>query len=197
MRETELKAVVPDEGACLRRLLAAGATEVTRGRLEDRRFDFPDLRLTMSDVVLRLRVNRGETGTWATLDLKGAASFERGYKHREETVVRIGDAESMVAILGALGCVVTRAIDREVHVLRLGEATLRFEHFPVMDTLLEVEGPEDAIEAAIAASGLSRQSFTTDRLYMFVERFEARTGKRAAICDDEAAGHYRFRVTDA
>jgi predicted adenylyl cyclase CyaB len=197
MRETELKAVVPDEQGCVQRLVAAGARLVSEGRLEDRRYDYPDRRLTMGDVVLRLRVKRSAAGTSATLDLKGAASYEAGYKHREETSVPIGNAGQMAGILTALGYVVTRAIDRDVRVLQLGRATLRFERFPRMDTLLEVEGPEEAIEAAIVASGLPRESFTPDRLYMFVQRFEARTGQRAAICDDESSGDYRFPLEDA
>lgn len=197
MRETELKAVVPDEAECLRRLLAAGARQVSEGRLEDRRYDYPDHRLTMSDVVLRLRVTRTGGRTSATLDFKGAASYESGYKHREETSVPIGNAGQMAGILTALGFVVTRAVDREVRVLQLGRATVRFERFARMDTLLEVEGPEGAIEATITASGLPRESFTPDRLYMFVQRFEARTGQRAAICDDESSGNYRFPLEDA
>lgn len=197
MRETELKAIVPDEDECAARLLNAGARLVSQGRLEDRRYDYPDRRLTMRDVVLRLRVSRTGTNTSATLDLKGAASYEAGYKHREETSVPIGNAGQMAGILTALGYVVTRAIDRDVRVLQLGRATLRFERFAHMDTLLEVEGPEEAIEAAIAASGLPRESFTPDRLYMFVQRFEARTGQRAAICDDESSGSYPFPLEDA
>jgi len=197
MRETELKAVVPDESACLSRLLAVGAKQVSEGRLEDRRYDLPDRRLTMSDLVLRLRVHRNGTDASATLDWKGAATFEAGYKHRDETSVAIGDEAQMAGILNALGYVVTRAIDRDIRVLRLGEAVLRFERFPRMDTLLEVEGPEPAIEEAIRVSGLPRESFTADRLFMFVQRFEARTGQRAAICDAELSGDYRFPLDDA
>lgn len=197
MRETELKAVVPDESATVARLVAAGARMVTEGRLEDRRYDYPDRRLTMRDLVLRLRVSRNGTDASATLDWKGAASFDDGYKHRDETSVPIGDPDQMAGILGALGYVVTRAIDRDVRVLQLGEATLRFERFARMDTLLEVEGPGAAIESAIRASGLPRESFTADRLFMFIQRFEARTGQRAAICDAEMTGDYRFPIDDA
>jgi predicted adenylyl cyclase CyaB len=197
MRETELKAVVPDEAACLAHLLQAGATIVSRGRIEDRRYDYPDRRLTMRDVVLRLRVYRNSEGIKASLDWKGAASFEAGYKHREELSVSIADAVQMSGILNALGFVVTRAVDRTVQMLHLGEAVLRFERFPRMDTLLEVEGPGPAIEAAIRASGIPRNAFVTDRLYMFVQRYEARSGQRAAISDDESMGHYAFPLEDA
>lgn len=197
MRETELKAVVPDESSCLARLLAAGAKQLSEGRLEDRRYDYLDRRLTMRDIVLRLRVRKGTDGNSATLDWKGAASFDGGYKHRDETSVPIGDPVQMAAILDALGYVVTRAIDRDVRVLQLGAATVRFERFPRMDTLLEVEGPEPAIEEAIRAAGIPREAFTPDRLYMFVQRYESRTRQRAAICDDEASGNYRFPLEDA
>lgn len=213
MRETELKAVVPDESACLERLMAAGASEIFSGRLEDRRYDYADRRLTMRDIVLRLRVRRygsadvvshGTVGATshgsavaASIDWKGAASFEAGYKHREEISTPVGDPGQMAGILNALGFVVTREIDRDIRVLKLGAATVRFERFPRMDTLLEIEGPEDSIEAAILASGLPRDAFTPDRLYMFVQRYEARTGQRAAICDAELRGEYRFALQDA
>ena len=197
MRETELKAVVPDESACLARMLKAGALPVSEGRLEDRRYDFPDRRLTMKDLVLRLRVQRNWTATTSTLDWKGSATFEGGYKHRDETSLKIGDPAQMASILEALGFEVSRAIDRNVRVLQLGDATVRFERFPRMDTLLEIEGPESAIEEAIRASGLPREAFTADRLYQFVQRYEARTGQRAAICDAELRGEYRYPLEDA
>lgn len=197
MRETELKAVVPDESACVERLLAAGAQPVMSGRLEDRRYDYPDRRLTARDKVLRLRVRRSGADVSASLDWKGPASFAGGYKHRDETVLKIGDPAQMAAILEAIGFIVTRAIDREIRTFKLGEAMLRFEQYPRMDTLLEVEGPEPAIEEAIKASGLPRDSFNADRLFQFVQRFEARTGKRAAICDDEVAGNFRYPLEDA
>lgn len=197
MRETELKAVVPDEQACLARLLEAGAEAVASGRIEDRRYDYPDRRLTMSDIVLRLRIHSTGNTSTASLDWKGAASFEAGYKHREELSVAIADGVQMSSILQALGFIVTRAVDRNINVLRLGDATLRFERFPRMDTLLEVEGTEPAIEAAIAASGIPRSAFVTDRLFMFVQRYEARTGQRAAISEDESHGQYNFSLEDA
>lgn len=194
MRETELKAVVPDESKCLTSLLQAGAEKAGDSRLEDRRYDFPDNRLTMKDQVLRVRVNREGDHMTASLDWKGAATFEAGYKHREETTIAIDDPDGIATVLTSLGLRVSRAIDRDVTVLRLGKAILRFERFARMDTLLEVEGPMPAIEDAIRASGISRDAFLPDRLYQFVQRYEARTGQRAAICDEESRGQYPFRL---
>ncbi len=197
MRETELKALVPDESSFRRRLLDAGALAGREGRLEDRRFDLPGRQLTMRDIVLRLRVLRSGATASAWLDWKGAATFEGGYKHREEVSTPVADAGAMAAILTALGYVVTREIDRQVAEFALGGARVRLERFPRMDTLVEVEGPEVAIEGAIAATGIPRESFTTDRLIAFVARYEARTGERAAICERELRGDYSFALLDA
>ncbi|HEX7122648.1 MAG TPA: class IV adenylate cyclase [Gemmatimonadaceae bacterium] len=197
MRETELRGVIPNEEACVERLVTAGARPVFEGRLEDRRFDTPDFALAARDVVLRLRVSRQHDHARATLDLKGPASYEGGFKHRDETSVEIDDAEAMAHILEQIGFSVSREIDRDVRVFALGEAIVRLERFPRMDLLAEVEGPPEAIEQAIATLGLPRETFTTERLYAFVQRYQARTGTRAAISDREAAGEYVHRLEDA
>lgn len=197
MRETELKSVVPDESACVARLLAAGALATVSGRLEDRRLDTTSFALAARDVVLRLRILRTDAGTQATLDYKGPASYEGGFKHREETSVGVDDPAAMVTILARLGFHVSREIDREVRTFELRGATVRFERYPRMDTLVEVEGPPTAIEHAIGVLALPREGFTPDRLVAFVQRFEARTGERAAISEREARGEYRFALDHA
>ena len=50
-----------------------------------------------------------------------------------------------------------------------------------MDSLVEVEGAEESIEKAIAAIGIQRESYTTDRLTDFVIRYETRTGQQAIV----------------
>lgn len=197
MRETELKSVVPDEAACVARLLAAGAQATVAGRLEDRRLDTSDFALAARDIVLRLRVLHGSDGTRATLDYKGPASYEGGFKHRDETSVAVGDAAAMAAILRRLGFHVSREIDREIRTFDLLGATVRVERYPRMDTLVEVEGAPAAIEHAIRVLALPRDGFTADRLIAFVQRYEARTGERAAISAREAAGDYRYALEHA
>jgi predicted adenylyl cyclase CyaB len=197
VRETELKSVVPDEAGCTRRLAAAGARLVFEGAIEDRRFDTRTMALRATDHVLRLRVERDANGERARLDWKGPASFEEGYKHREEIGVGVADAAALVMVLDRLGYVVTREIDRQVTTFDLTGATVRFERYPRMDTLVEVEGTPEAIERAIAVLALPRAGFTTDRLAAFVARYEARTGERAAVCEREARGDYRYSVDDA
>jgi hypothetical protein len=84
-----------------------------------------------------------------------------------------------------------------VRAFTLDGATIRFEHFPRMDTLVEVEGLPESIERAIAALGMPRSAFTPERLAAFVTRYEARTGERAAVCDREARGEYPFSIDHA
>jgi hypothetical protein len=60
-----------------------------------------------------------------------------------------------------------------------------------------VEGSPEAIEGAIAALGIPRVNFTSERLAQFVERFQTRTGERAALCDDELSGASYYSLEDA
>lgn len=181
MREVELKSVVDDVGDRRSHVEAAGATLVYAGRLLDRRYDFPDRSMTMRDHVLRLRIYENGEGSRAVLDWKGETRYEHGYKVREEISTTAEDADSLAMILDNLGYIVTSEVDRQIFQYELGEATVRFEEYPLMDALVEVEGTPEAIELAIAVIDLPRTSFTSERLTDFVLRFEARTGQRAIL----------------
>lgn len=181
MLELELKTVVPDVEGCRARLVAAGARVVSEGRLVDRRFDTTDRALGARDEVLRVRILTAPDGAvTATLDWKGPTRMVDGYKGRVEENAPIG-GDAVVGILEHLGYVVTQRIDRDVVVYELGEATVRFEHYPRMDVLAEVEGAPTAIEALIAVLGLPREGFTVARMREFAAAFEQRTGERAAL----------------
>ena len=202
MREVELKGVFTDDIAARtarRALERAGARLTFEGRLEDRRYDQPDRALALRDHVLRLRVYRDGAGRVerSSLDFKGPTGYADGYKVREEHTVAGDDPVALARILELLGYVVTREIDRHIAQFEHAGATVRFERYPRMDTLVEVEGAPDAIERAIVALGVPRASFTTERLQDFVMKFEARTGERAALCDRELTGDYRYSATDA
>ena len=197
MLEVELKSVVDDLARRRAAIEAAGATLVFDGRLEDRRYDSPDRALTARDHVLRVRVYRDAAGTRAQLDFKGPTQRDDGYKVREEIESHVSDADALVAILDRLGYVVTIAIDRDIVQYDLGGAMIRFERYPRMDDLVEVEGDRDAIERAIEALGMPREGFLTDRLPDFARRFEERTGARAAVSHAALAGDERYDVSNA
>jgi predicted adenylyl cyclase CyaB len=187
-REVELKSVVRDEESCRRRVEDAGARVVFQGSLADRRYDTTDRRLSAGDEMLRVRTYAGTDAERATLEWKGPTRVEDGYKVRDEIVANTLDASAMAAILERLGFTVIAEIDRDVVQYELERATVRFEQYPRMDALVEVEGMPEDIERAIDTLGLPRAGFSAERLLAFVARFEARTGERAAINKRQLSG---------
>lgn len=196
MFEVELKAVVDDLDIRRQRMEAAGAELVFEGRLTDQRYDLPSRSLAQRDEVLRVRRYETKDSAQTHVDWKGPTDFAGAYKVREEISTVVENFKGLSAILEKLGYVVTREIDRQVIQYRCGRATVRFEIYPRMDTLVEVEGEPPAIEEAIAALGMLRGEFTTERLAVFVDRFERRTGVRAAISDRELIGDYALREAE-
>ena len=196
MLEVELKAVVTDLVATRKRLEKAGARLTYEGRLVDRRYDIESRDLADRDEVLRVR--RYESGGSAKtyLDWKGRTETQGAYKIREEISTLVDDFAATEQILDKVGFMVTMEIDREIAQYQLDGATIRFETYPRMDVLVEVEGTPDAIEQAIEALGMARGEFTSERLATFVSRFEKRTGVRAAICDRELTGDSQYRRSD-
>ena len=186
-REVELKAVVENVDACRSRLEAAGAQMTFDGRLEDRRYDTADHRLGDADQVLRVRSSSDAEGPRAALEWKGPTRYEHGYKVREEISASTRDAAAIASILERLGYAVTSQIDRDVVQYVLGDAAIRFERYPSMDVLVEVEGSPEAIERAVEALGIPRDAFSADRLATFMARFEARTGRRAIVSEHQHA----------
>jgi len=179
--ELEVKAVVPDPDAVARALLLAGARPGFEGIMEDRRLD-RDGELTARDEVLRVRVYRADVNPEVQIAWKGPTRRSpEGYKLRQELEFKLLGDSSVTELFQALGYRVVQAIDRYVRMFTLGNALLRLEWYPRMDTLLEVEGAGPAIEAAVAASGLPRALFLPEALAEFVARYEARTGDHAVL----------------
>jgi adenylate cyclase class IV len=197
MREVELKSVVPELESARRRMERSGATLSFAGRLEDRRYDTPERALAARDHVLRLRVYRAAGGITAALDWKGPTRIEDGYKVREELSTPVGEPDTLARILEHTGYVVTMEIDREIWQYDTGAAIVRFERYPRMDDLVEVEGAPAAIESAIGALALPRDGFSAERLPAFARRYESRTGQRAALSDAALDGRGAYDVDDA
>jgi len=193
MTETELKAVVDDLALRRRRVEEGGGVLEKEGYLQDRRWDTEEETIRARDHVLRIRVFNGRSGTRsgteASLEWKGPTRAENGYKLREEIGTTVGDATALSEMMERLGLQVTRTIDRDIVQFRLRGATVRFETYPRMDILVEVEGTAAQIEEAVAVIGLPRDAYTADSLPEFMARYEQRTGKRPVVCaadlDDE------------
>jgi predicted adenylyl cyclase CyaB len=196
MREVELKAIVDDLAERRRRIEEAGGALSFEGKISDRRYDFVSRELSSRDEVLRVRRYHSPKSTRTFLDWKGPTEVRDVYKVREEVTTPVEDFDSLEKILEKLGLQLVWEIDREIAQYQLGGATVRFESYPRMDVLVEVEGEPAAIESAIEALGLARGTFTSERLADFVASFEHRTGVRAAISDRELEGDYEFRSVE-
>lgn len=177
-RELELKAVVRDPAALRARLRAAGARHGYAGLLRDRRYD-REGRLAARDEVLRVREYRHADGSvTAELTWKGPTRRSPdGYKQREEIELAIDASGAAPAdFLRALGYAPVHTVERWIETYEVADASVRLEWYPRMDVLVEVEGDPDAIERAIAASGLARDEFTPEPLLAFTQRYRARGG---------------------
>jgi predicted adenylyl cyclase CyaB len=193
MREVELKAVVDDLAERRRTIEGAGAVLSFEGKISDRRYDFASGDLAGRDEVLRTRRYQSSASTRTYLDWKGPTEMQGGYKVREEITSPVEDFDSLERILEKLGLTLTWEIDRQIAQYQLAGSIIRFETYPRMDVLVEVEGEPAAIESAIEALGLPRGTFTSERLPDFVDKFEHRTGVRAAMSDREMRGDYGLR----
>jgi len=190
MREVELKSVVDDLAARRKQAEQAGGKLAFAGKLIDRRYDSVNGDLIRRDHVLRLRIYESEGKREGHLDWKGETRYEDGYKVRDEISTEIGDPNSLATMLANLGLRVIREIEREIFQYSLAGAVVRFERYPRMDDLVEVEGSPDSIEKAIGVIGLPRDGFSAWRLADFITAYETRTGQRAAVSAREMAGDY-------
>jgi adenylate cyclase class IV len=180
--ELELKARVDDPETVRKAILAAGAELVYRGAMMDRRFDRRG-RLERRDEVVRLRVYHpvDKSPEWGVLGWKGPVQRRGEYRLREEWESRVDDPKAVLVILRHMGYKISVRIDRAIEQYRLGDATLRLEWYPAMDVLLEVEGQPEAIERAVAATGLPRDAFLPESLPHFTAAYEERTGRVARV----------------
>jgi adenylate cyclase class 2 len=146
--ERELKIAVSDPAALRRRLRASGATLLHDEGFEDNLVWDRDGELRAAGCLLRLRNDdRG-----AKLTFKGPASFEGAVKVRDEHETSVGEAESVKALLEALGYEIVRHYQKYREEWRLGEVIVALDRTPMGD-FVEFEGPEAA--KAAAACGCS------------------------------------------
>ena len=140
--------------------------------------------LIARDEVLRLRVFHDPNAEGrAVLGWKGPTSVSaEGLKERRELEYWIsGGQDGPHALLEALGYSPLYTIERYVEYYQLGTTNARLEWYPRMDTLIEIEGDAEGIEAGMRASGLLRDAFTPESLSAFAARFAARTGIPAVM----------------
>ena len=173
---------MPDPEAVRERLLRSGARLGFAGVMTDVRYD-RNGELASRDEVLRLRLFRGAAGARAVIGWKGPVTISPGgLKTRRELEYEITSGRaSPEAFPEALGYLPVHTIERYVEYYELGTAEARLEWYPRMDTLIEIEGDAEGIDAAIRATGMPRTAFTPEALSAFSGRYALRTGSAAAM----------------
>jgi predicted adenylyl cyclase CyaB len=184
MIEIELKAVVDDVDARCAAVMRAGGRLVKEGRLRDLRFDDANGDITGRGEMLRVRTFVGSDRGEASLEWKGRATAHGDFKQREEIGTTAGDGGVLVDLLRRLGYRVILQIDRRITQYALEGATVRFERYPRMDDLVEVEGLPDAIERAVKVIGIPRSEYGSGSIHDFMKRYEQHSGQRAIVGED-------------
>ena len=186
MIELELKAVVDDLEARSAAVARAGGRLVKEGHQRDLRFDDDAGAITGRGEMLRVRVFTNGAQRDATLEWKGRAVTRGAFKEREEIGAEVADGDALVDILGRLGYRVMLQIDRRIVQYELEGATVRFERYPQMDDLVEVEGSEEAIERAVKVIGIPREAYGAGSIQEYMRGYEERSGRRAIVGEDAA-----------
>ena len=172
--ETEVKVFVPDRETVLAQLEASGAS-LKSPRVYEHNVRYEDAQetLTGSGIVLRLRQDTRVRLTYKAPPVE--ASRAEGVLTRFEAEVTVDDFAIMDLILQRLGFHPYVVYEKYRTTYELGEAEIVLDEMPYGD-FLEVEGPPEAIEAALSALGLhDRPRILTSYMALF-ERVKAVLG---------------------
>ncbi len=151
MIESELKIPVQALPPVRERLTALGARQLSTAELEiNMLFDTPAGDLRKSSEVLRVR----RVGDRARLTFKGPASWAGAVKQRREIEVEITSAETMSALLEALGYQPWIRYEKIRESWVFGAVRIELDHTPIGD-FVEIEGPPDDLAEAAASVGLN------------------------------------------
>ena len=150
--ETEAKWRVDDDGHarlrdCLREL---GATHVSTCEEANTLLDTLDESLRRDGRVLRLRaIAGGET----LLTFKGPATYRDGVKSRDEAESAVGDAATMLRILGGLGFRPALEYRKTRETWRLDGALIALDSLD-FGRFVEIEGTDAQVRSTAAQLGL-------------------------------------------
>jgi len=171
-RETEIKLAFSSAEDARRALVAAGATPARPREFEDNvLYDFEDRGLFHKGRLLRLR----RVGADALVTFKGPVEGESRHKVREESEVRVDDADEAARIFEGIGF-------RPFYRYQKYRTTFDLPgvHAAVDETALgtfgELEGDPDAIDRAAAALGREPRDYMKETYRELQERHAAATG---------------------
>ncbi len=148
--ETEVKFRIGDPDGVKKRLANAGAKLVSTGLETNIKYD-RDGELRKRKELLRLRTYAGSADITHKRKPKNAS---RDFKVREETIVRIDDAESGKKLLSMLGYERSGFYEKKREVWVFGSVQVMIDSMPFMGNFVEIEGSEKGIREVAEKLGL-------------------------------------------
>jgi len=148
--EQEMKIPVATLSAVRERLGHSGGRRLNPSTLEENWvLDDPGRTLSGSGRLLRVR----RAGEQAWLTLKEPGSFSGGVKSRVEIQTSIGNAETVLAVLGGLGFRPVRCYQKRREEWSFGPVVVALDETP-MGEFVELEGPAELLARAATDLGL-------------------------------------------
>ena len=183
-RETEIKFKVPSLRVVRARLTGLGARFMCSMIQKDRYFDTPGRSLLSADCGLRLRTVRQVRCGVKQVDRRGEVTFkgprEKSHlKIRAELQTRVDDPQVLTGVFEACGLKLSLVLEKRRAIYRLGRCEIALDTLPLLDSFVEIEGPDEAaVLSAAGRLGLTIEP-TADHYVALAMRELRRTGGRS------------------
>ena len=139
------------------KLTELGAEFLQEQLQRDYHFDDTEKTLQKTDRCLRLRRQLAAGGERFFLTYKGAKE-KSSFKKRQEIEIEIPDSDSIRKLFSALGYQEVLVIEKRRLVWRLGDCEVALDQLPLIESFVEIEGPDekkiDEIQKSLGLSGL-------------------------------------------
>lgn len=172
--EREVKLAFASADAARAAVGTLGLTRLAGRRLQDDRLlDTRDQRLRAERSALRVRSEQGTS----RITFKGPVQ-PATMKLREEIETSVGDPETMLRLLAALGFHPWFRYQKFREEYGNADVVVAIDETPI-GTFLEVEGTETGIEAVVQALGLTRADYIVESYYSLFDAWRRSTGSAA------------------
>lgn len=176
MQEVEVKILEVDRPQLEAKLIALGAQKHFDDTMEALFFDFPDGRISAAGELCRIR----REGAQIRLTYKQPISKERA-KIMKELELSVGDRDTMVEILSALGMKIINQTIKHRTEYTLNDVSIVFDkyagalaHIP---EFIEVEAPSlEQMEQTIELIGFKSEDARSWHTYDLVKHYQSRSG---------------------
>lgn len=175
MEEIELKFKIEDPEAIKQKLAEVGAKNEGKVQQRDLWIDTPDKRWKKQGKGLRIRQQKRVPGgtpqsAQLFLALKDEQSYGKVRKALEIEVDVGGSFEEFKNFWERLGFVADCFLEKEREVWKLGALEIVLDDVKDLGIFLELEGPEEEIEAAIIKLGLEKEPRIVEHYGQLIEK---------------------------